>query len=58
MHKLEYVYTKYTVDVGDREENEDRDEKIADEWETLKKDGFDIDQLVLGGDPFNPEGDS
>ena len=23
-----------------------------------KKDGFDIDQLVLGGDPFNPEGDS
>ena len=58
LHKLEDGYTKYTFDVCDREEDEKRDEKIADEWETLKKDGFDIDQLVLGGDPFNPEGDS
>ena len=26
--------------------------------EALKENGFDIDQLILGGDPFNPEGDS
>ena len=58
MHKLEDGYTKYTFDVCDREEDEDRDERIADEWETLKHEGFDLDQLVIGGDPFNPEGDS
>ena len=58
LHKVVDGFTKYTFNIIDREENEDKDAKIADEWESLKEDGFDIDQLVLGGDPFNPEGDS
>ena len=58
LHKLIDGFTKYTFNIIDREENEDKDEEIKKEWEALKKDGFDIDQLVLGGDPFNPEGDS
>ena len=52
------IFTKYTFNIIDREEDEDKDAKIADEWESLKENGFDIDQLILGGDPFNPEGDS
>ena len=58
LHKVVDGFTKYTFNIIDREEDEDKDAKIADEWEDLKKAGFDIDQLVLGGDPFNPEGDS
>jgi len=58
LHKLIDGFTKYTFNIIDREEDEDKDAKIADEWEDAKKAGFDIDQLVLGGDPFNPEGDS
>jgi hypothetical protein len=58
LHKVVDGFTKYTFNIIDREEDEDKDAKIADEWESLKEDGFDIDQLVLGGDPFNPEGDS
>ena len=58
LHKLIDGFTKYTFNIIDREEDEDKDAKIADEWESLKEDGFDIDQLILGGDPFNPEGDS
>ena len=58
LHKVIDGFTKYTFNIIDREEDEDKDAKIADEWEDLKKAGFDIDQLVLGGDPFNPEGDS
>ncbi len=58
LHKAVDGFTKYTFNIIDREEDEDKDAKIADEWESLKEDGFDIDQLVLGGDPFNPEGDS
>ena len=58
LHKLVDGFTKYTFNIIDREENEDKDEEIKKEWEALKKDGFDIDQLVVGGDPFNPEGDS
>ena len=58
LHKAVDGFTKYTFNIIDREEDEDKDAKIADEWEDLKKAGFDIDQLVLGGDPFNPEGDS
>ena len=58
LHKLVDGFTKYTFNIIDREENEDKDEEIKKEWEALKKDGFDIDQLILGGDPFNPEGDS
>jgi len=58
LHKVVDGFTKYTFNIIDREEDEDKDAKIADEWEDAKKAGFDIDQLVLGGDPFNPEGDS
>ncbi len=58
LHKVVDGFTKYTFNIIDREEDEDKDAKIADEWESLKEDGFDIDQLILGGDPFNPEGDS
>jgi len=58
LHKLIDGFTKYTFNIIDREEDEDKDAKIADEWEDAKKAGFDIDQLILGGDPFNPEGDS
>ena len=58
LHKAVDGFTKYTFNIIDREEDEDKDAKIADEWESLKEDGFDIDQLILGGDPFNPEGDS
>ena len=58
LHKVVDGFTKYTFNIIDREEDEDKDAKIADEWESLKEDGFDIDQLVLGGDPFNPEGES
>ena len=58
LHKLVDGFTKYTFNIIDREEDEEKDEKIKEEWEALKKDGFDIDQLILGGDPFNPEGDS
>ena len=58
LHKLIDGFTKYTFNIIDREEDEDKDAKIADEWGSLKEDGFDIDQLILGGDPFNPEGDS
>ena len=58
LHKVVDGFTKYTFNIIDREEDEDKDAKIADEWENLKKAGFDIDQLILGGDPFNPEGDS
>ena len=58
LHKVVDGFTKYTFNIIDREEDEDKDAKIVDEWEDLKKAGFDIDQLVLGGDPFNPEGDS
>ena len=58
LHKVVDGFTKYTFNIIDREEDEDKDTKIADEWGSLKEDGFDIDQLVLGGDPFNPEGDS
>ena len=58
LHKVVDGFTKYTFNIIDREEDEDKDAKIADEWESLKEDGFDIDQLILGGDPFNPEGES
>lgn len=58
LHKVVDGFTKYTFNIIDREEDEDKDAKIADEWESLKENGFDIDQLILGGDPFNPEGDS
>ena len=58
LHKLVDGFTKYTFNIIDREENEDKDEEIKKEWEALKKDGFDIDQLVVGGDPFNPDGDA
>ena len=58
LHKVVDGFTKYTFNIIDREEDEDKDAKIADEWESIKEDGFDIDQLILGGDPFNPEGDS
>ncbi len=58
LHKVVDGFTKYTFNIIDREEDEDKDAKIADEWEDAKKAGFDIDQLILGGDPFNPEGDS
>lgn len=58
LHKAVDGFTKYTFNIIDREEDEDKDAKIVDEWESLKENGFDIDQLVLGGDPFNPEGDS
>jgi len=58
LHKVVDGFTKYTFNIIDREEDEDKDAKIADEWGSLKEDGFDIDQLILGGDPFNPEGDS
>ena len=58
LHKVVDGFTKYTFNIIDREEDEDKDTKIADEWGSLKEDGFDIDQLVLGGDPFNPEGES
>ena len=58
LHKVVDGFTKYTFNIIDREEDEDKDAKIADEWESLKEDGFDIDQLVVGGDPFNPEGES
>ena len=58
LHKVVDGFTKYTFNIIDREEDEDKDAKIADEWESLKEDGFDIDQLIFGGDPFNPEGDS
>ena len=58
LHKVVDGFTKYTFNIIDREEDEDKDAKIADEWESLKENGFDIDQLILGGDPFNPECDS
>ena len=58
LHKVVDGFTKYTFNIIDREEDEDKDAKIADEWESLKENGFDIDQLIPGGDPFNPEGDS
>ena len=58
LHKAVDGFTKYTFNIIDREENEDKDELILCEWDKVKEDGFDIDQLVLGGDPFNPEGDS
>ena len=58
LHKLVDGFTKYTFNIIDREENEAKDEEIRNEWEALKKDGFDIDQLVVGGDPFNPDGDA
>ena len=58
LHKVVDGFTKYTFNIIDREEDEDKDAKIADEWESLKENGFDIDQLILGGDPFNPEGES
>ena len=58
LHKVVDGFTKYTFNIIDREEDEDKDAKIADAWELTKENGFDIDQLVLGGDPFNPEGDS
>jgi len=58
LHKVVDGFTKYTFNIIDREEDEDKDAKIADAWELTKENGFDIDQLVVGGDPFNPEGDS
>ena len=58
LHKAVDGFTKYTFNIIDREEDEDKDAKIADAWELTKENGFDIDQLILGGDPFNPEGDS
>ena len=58
LHKVVDGFTKYTFNIIDREEDEDKDAKIADAWELTKENGFDIDQLILGGDPFNPEGDS
>ena len=58
LHKVVDGFTKYTFNIIDREENEDKDELILCEWDKVKEDGFDIDQLILGGDPFNPEGDS
>ena len=55
IHKIKEGFTKYTFNIIDRDENLDT-EAVEKEWKEVKANGFDLDILVLGGDPFNPEG--
>ena len=44
--------TKYEVMVIPRDEDENDDIQMAKEWKAAQKAGFDLNRLIIGGDPF------
>ena len=47
---------RYELLIVPRDDEEHDDEKMEAAWEKAQKNGFDLQQMVVGGDPFNPAG--
>jgi hypothetical protein len=48
--------TRYELLIVPRDDEEHSDDKMDAAWEKAQKNGFDLQQMVVGGDPFNPAG--
>jgi len=48
--------TRYDLMPVPRDEDEHDEDEMDSAWSSAKKKGFDLQVLVTGGDPFNPQG--
>ena len=56
LSKIQADMTRYELLIVPRDDEEHSDDKMEAAWEKAQKNGFDLQQMVVGGDPFNPAG--
>jgi len=56
LSKIQADMTRYELLIVPRDDEEHSDDKMDAAWEKAQKNGFDLQQMVVGGDPFNPAG--
>ena len=56
LSKIQADMTRYELLIVPRDDEEHSDDKMDAAWEKAQKSGFDLQQMVVGGDPFNPAG--
>jgi len=56
LSKIQADMTRYELLIVPRDDEEHEDDKMDAAWEKAQKNGFDLQQMVVGGDPFNPAG--
>lgn len=56
LSKIQAEMTRYELLIVPRDDEEHSDEKMEAAWEKAQGNGFDLQQMVVGGDPFNPAG--
>jgi len=56
LSKIQADMTRYELLIVPRDDEEHDDDKMESAWEKAQKNGFDLQQMVVGGDPFNPAG--
>lgn len=56
LSKIQADMTRYELLIVPRDDEEHEDDNMEAAWEKAQKNGFDLQQMVVGGDPFNPAG--
>lgn len=56
LSKIQADMTRYELLIVPRDDEEHSDDKMEAAWEKAQGNGFDLQQMVVGGDPFNPAG--
>ena len=56
LSKIQADMTRYELLIVPRDDEEHSDDKMDAAWEKAQGNGFDLQQMVVGGDPFNPAG--
>ena len=54
LSKIQADMTRYELLIVPRDDEEHSDDKMEAAWEKAQGNGFDLQQMVVGGDPFNP----
>jgi hypothetical protein len=53
LSKIQADMTRYELLIVPRDEEEHDEEAMESAWEAVQNAGFDLNQMVAGGDPFN-----